>query len=239
MNTEQFDKKHPIKKIKPKRPLILDIDDVVLNSCEAIVEIINERYNLSPKIIVDNIKDWDFTYFTRRIQKENKTSLTKEDYLKLFESVEFWEKVQFKEGIMDILFEPKIRDYFKITLVSTGTQNNLEAKEKFLFKQLDMTDINFIGLPLDLKNPQYNKKEIDNFMLTFGGIQVDDRYKCLNTNAKLKVLLKNNKETTYNQVLDMREDLYVVNDLKELKEILMFIIEADDEYFKDFPCILK
>ena len=61
-----------------------------------------------------------------------------------------------------------------------------------------------------------------------GGIQVDDVfYNLENTNARLKILLKNDRDTDYNDILTCEgntEDLYVINTLKELKDILIFNI---------------
>ena len=223
---------------KPKRPLVFDVDDVVLNSCEAIIEIVNEKYELSPRVTVKNIKDWEFTYLKRELKKQKGIELHSCDFLEIFETEEFWDKVEIKQGIIDIIYNPQIKEHFRITLVSTGTRKNLELKEKYLDKCLDMKDITFLGIPLDLNSPNYSKKQIDTHLLMWGGIQVDDRYECLNTNAKLKVLLKNNKDTTYNFVPDVREDLYIINNLEELKEILMFIVNDDDSFFEDFSSIL-
>lgn len=89
-----------------------------------------------------------------------------------------------------------------------------------------MIDIEFIGIPLDLDNPSYKKDSLD----ISNGIQIDDKYSCLNTNASLKILLKNFKETDYNQILDVREDLYEINDLFQLKEILLFAIKNYKEF---------
>lgn len=240
MSVEQENKKQ-IEEIsnenKLKRPLVFDVDDVVLNSCEAIIEIINETYNLSPKVTTDNVKDWNFTYLKREIRRQRGIELHTQDFLRIFESEEFWEKVEIKQGIIDILYNPQIRERFKITLVSTGTKKNLELKNKYLHKNLDMSNICFSGILLDLNSPNYDKKEMDECISLWGGIQVDDKYECLNTNAKLKILLKNDRDTTYNFVSEIREDLYVVNNLEELKEILLFISIDADIFFEDFKSI--
>lgn len=239
MNVEQLNKKQfeETSNKRPKRPLVFDVDDVVLNSCEAIIEIVNERYNLSPKVTTENVKDWNFTCLKREIKRQRGIEVHTQDFLKIFESEEFWNKVEFKQGIIDIVYNPQIKERFKITLVSTGTKKNLDLKIKYLHNHLNMENISFLGVPLDLNSPNYSKKEIDTHLSLWGGIQVDDKYECLNTNAKLKILLKNNKDTTYNFVPESREDLYVVNNLEELKEILMFIIIDEDSFFEDFKSI--
>ena len=52
-------------------------------------------------------------------------------------------------------------------------------------------------------------------------IQVDDNYSNLGTTCNLNILLKE-RETDYNQVEDIREDLYIAYNLNELEQILEF-----------------
>lgn len=241
MNTEHIDTKQKNNnkeiKHKPRRPLVFDVDDVILNTGETIVEIINSKYDLNPKLSVDGIKDWNFTYFKREIKKQKGIELFTIDFLNIFESEEFWNKVTIKQSFLDILYEPAIRDDFMVSFVSTGTKRNLELKEKYLFEHLNMRDVRFVGIPVNSEKPCFAKKDINDYISLRGGIQVDDNYECLDSNAKLKILLKNNKDTSYNQVVDIREDLYVVNDLNDLKDILLFIINANNEFFEDFKSI--
>lgn len=215
-------------------PLVFDIDDVVLDSCQAIIDIINSKYDLMPRIEEKDINDWDFTYLRREIKRQKGIELYTQDLLKLFETEEFWERVNIKQGFLEIVCNKAIQENFRIALVSVGTDINLKLKREFLYNSLNMQDIMFLGLPLDLEKPKYTKREIEKILPLWKGIQIDDNYECLNTNAKLKILLKNNKETSYNQVVDIREDLYIINDLNELKDILIFITKANNEFFEDF-----
>ena len=241
MNKEHDDNKqksnNETKKRKPRRCLIFDIDDVVLNSGETIAEIINEKYELSPKVKFEDIKDWEFTYLKREIKRQKNITLYTKDFLDLFETEEFWEKVCIRKDFLDILYSSIIRENFMVRLVSSGTEKNLELKTKFLQSHLNMNDIRFLGIALNKEEPKYSKKELNEIIPMWGAIQVDDNYECLNTNAKLKILLKNSKETSYNQVTELREDLYVINDLEELKDILLFIINNDYDFFEDFKSI--
>ena len=79
-------------------------------------------------------------------------------------------------------------------------------------------DYEFIGL---LPN---SEKHIVNME---GEIQIDDNLKNLvNTNAGLKILLKNNLETDYNTYSKFKpiDNLYEVNTLQEVYEIIAFIL---------------
>ena len=54
------------------------------------------------------------------------------------------------------------------------------------------------------------------------GIQIDDNYSNLLSNALFKILVKNFHEADYNQVLENHTDLYIVNDWKDIINILNF-----------------
>jgi hypothetical protein len=213
-----------------KIPLIFDVDDVVLNSKKRIIEIINKKYNLSPQIEEENERDWDFTYSKRTVKRQRGVELYNSDFLELFETKEFWEGVEINKSFLDILSNEQIRNNYKITLVSVGTNNNLKMKEEYLYKHIDMTDITFLGIPV-VSGKYCDKRALNDLPEIYQGIQVDDNYDCLNTNEKLKILLKNNKDTTYNEILDIREDLYVINDLSELEDLLLFISDANNDFF--------
>lgn len=60
------------------------------------------------------------------------------------------------------------------------------------------------------------------------GIQIDDNINNLiNSDAKIKILLKNHRNTNYNnydQINTEIENLYVVDDIKQVEDILKFNI---------------
>ena len=90
----------------------------------------------------------------------------------------------------------------------------IELKKKFIFRSLPtIENVKYIGL-------ENNKNGID----MSDGIQIDDKYDNLNTNARLKILQKNNIETDYNQVKEYRDDLYIMQDWKQISESLEFIL---------------
>ena len=64
----------------------------------------------------------------------------------------------------------------------------------------------------------------------FNGIQIDDNYNYLkDTDAKVKILLKNDKDTNYNSyylIKDNLENLYILNNLEEILNLLIFNVEC-------------
>ena len=104
-----------------------------------------------------------------------------------------------------------------------------------------MFNYNFIGLPPNTNKSVEIDKIIKNIYLETSifpfTIQVDDNYSNLHSKSgDLKILLKNNRETDYNQAEGGREDLYIVNTLKEIAEIIWFYSKYDYKELEElFP----
>lgn len=196
-----------------KQTIYWDVDDVILNTTETIVQLINEKYripnNLEPKT-ADNCKDWSFKGIWR--------PLTERQQEELFESDEFWNRVEIREEFIKMI-ESGVLDNYKNVFVTKGSPINLRRKKEYLEAQLyDVMDkFEYIGL-----FHEQDKGEID----MRGGIQIDDNYKNIkDTNARLKILMKNNREASYNNSLgyiDTLDNLYNVNYLEEIQQILEF-----------------
>ena len=66
-----------------------------------------------------------------------------------------------------------------------------------------------------------------------GRIQIDDNYSFLNrTDADLKILVRNGKETRFNRPkveTENLENLYIVDNISQIFEILEFITKLDTE----------
>ena len=63
------------------------------------------------------------------------------------------------------------------------------------------------------------------------GIQIDDRVDCLmGTNANIKILIKNNKDVVWNKTDRISESFYIINEWKEIVEILKFAYENPDMF---------
>lgn len=211
------------KKIK----ILWDVDDVVIKTSEYIIEKLNERYNITPPASIYELKDWGYKSIIKRIPDRTERKRLMEDkseIWELFESDAFWENVKVREGFLNLWNDDIIKDNYEFVFASKGSEKNLESKEKYLKEKLGVKneeEIKFIGMSLctEKGKPENHDKS---FLDIREGIQIDDRYSCLNTNASLKILLKNYIDTSYNKRIDEREDLYEVNSLEEIKELLIF-----------------
>ena len=207
-------------KSRQRQKVYWDIDDVILNTTEAMVELINNKYRipnyLKPKTR-EECKDWDFKGLWR--------PLTKEQQIELFESHKFWDIVTIKPEFYNIV-QSGILDEYDNIFVTKGSVYNLFRKKEFLYDEVDIKDIfrkfGFIGIA-----DEEDKSSID----MSNGIQIDDNYSNLrNTKSKIKILLKNNVESTINNSygkIDTLDNLYNVNSLNEVLDILKFnLVEA-------------
>ena len=202
-----------------RRIIYWDVDDVVLNTSETVIQLINDDYrtpnNISRKEIKD-LKDWKMKSIYRPLEEE---------YIwEALESQRFWEYVRFNTGFIKLISSP-ISKSFQHYFITVGTDANLQIKNQILCKNLQYVldlkeDYEFIGLPPHTEKHIINMAE---------GIQVDDNLRNLTkTNATIKILLKNNIETDYNVYSKFRDDsinnLYEVNTLNEVADILEFIL---------------
>jgi len=114
--------------------------------------------------------------------------------------------------------------HFEFFSVFQSKNNSLAVKRSFILNRFNFFNIKQkilekkLGYDIELIHigPGQEKNIVD----MNNGIQIDDFYCNLNTNAKTKVLVKNFIDTDYNFVPDIREDLYIVNDWKDIGECL-------------------
>lgn len=195
--------------IQERITLYIDIDNTILNTAESFIE----RYCNQKGIKKDfyDLKDWNFKSIDRNIDIN--------EFLEYIESEEFFNNVQFYDDFLR--FYVRNGDKFNFIFITIGTEKNLELKKKFIFKSLPtVQNVKFIGL---------THSENKNIINMTNGIQIDDKYDNLNTNAKLKILQKNYIETNYNQIKkEFREDLYIMQNWKQIGESLEFINEHRD-----------
>ena len=205
---------------QPKQKIYWDVDDVILNTTDVMVELINNKYripnNLEPKTR-EQCKDWEFKGIWR--------PLTKEQQNELFESNEFWDMVAIKPEFYNIV-KSGILDKYDNIFVTKGSVYNLFRKKEFLYDEVDIKDVfknfGYIGIASD-----EDKSVID----MTDGIQIDDNYSNFkNTKAKIKILIKNHVESTINNsygLIETPDNLYNVNTLNEVLDILRFnLVEA-------------
>lgn len=206
--------------LHPKQKIYWDVDDVILNTTDTMVELINKKYripnNLQPRTR-EECKDWCFKGLWR--------PLTDEQQMELFESSEFWDTVTIKPEFYDIV-KSGILDRYDNIFVTKGSIYNLFRKKEFLYNEVDIKDVfknfSYIGIA-----NEEDKASID----MNNGIQIDDNYSNLkNTKAKIKILVKNYIESNVNNsygMIDTPDNLYNVNSLNEVLDILKFnLVEA-------------
>lgn len=207
-----------------KIKIIWDVDDVIIKTSEYIINKLSERYNIVPTASIYDLKDWGYKSIIKKIpNKADRERLLKDkkEIWEMFNSDEFWERVQLREGFLEIWNDAIIKDNYEFIFASKGEEENLQKKEKFLKEKLGVEELTFIGMDLCTEKGQRENHD-KSFLDVSNGIQIDDRYSCLNTNASLKILLKNYIDTTYNTHIEERDDLYEINTLNEFKELLIF-----------------
>lgn len=149
--------------------IYLDMDEVVINSIETVVKILNKKYGTNAK--KEDITTWNFSNVFH--------NETDESIEKIFNSPQFFEMVKFKDGAKEFM----MNNQANITIVTKGSELNLVQKGEWLEKN-GLGDIKFIGLPLNKSKGCINMS---------GGIFIDDVSKnLLESNANIKILFENN-----------------------------------------------
>lgn len=207
-----------------KRNLFIDVDDVVLNSSKAAINIFNKKFNLNPEKSFEDISGWSY--------KSICEDITKKDIVEAFESDEFWDSVTINEYFKNLINNKVIEKYCKICFSTRGTEKNLEKKRIMLTKFMEDNALKnleweFIGIDTKIYSEDHGKKHVN---MKYG-IQIDDNINYLNTNADVKILVTNGIETDYNcynhEEAINKENLYIVSSLKEAEEIITFFIAND------------
>ena len=156
-NIEQFIKYTEIDKI------YLDVDGVLIHSCQAICDMINE--DKGTHFTGDQVLSWNF--------KEICSDLTDEDIEILFADDRFFKYVKWINGAREFIERHKD----DITIVTKGTYQNIFRKTLF-FNQYNINVV-IKGLPL-----YTSKSEID----MSDGIFIDDcTSNLIESNAKYKI----------------------------------------------------
>lgn len=178
--------------------IYLDFDNTIVESNKRIIDMLNKRYNISKT--EDDLADYNYNSIY---------PITEQEKNAMFESDEFYNGLELKNGVLDVL--NKYCDYYNIIIVSKGTKENLIKKEQWI--KTHLPDFEFIGL----QGSPLNKNEID----MSNSIQIDDSFGCLKTNANLKILYKSYNNFPWQQP-DNTEDYVAVNSWEEIDSILDF-----------------
>ena len=197
-----------------KQIIYWDVDDVILNSGETIVGLLNQKrqeLGLQPRELKD-LKDWGYKSILRDTNKNEIEAL--------FESDDFWNRVKIKSEFIELM-ESGILNSYNHRIVTKGSSIN--RKKKFKKLSEDLNELNweyFIGI-----ENNRDKSVVD----MTGGILIDDNYDNLvKTNAQIKILLKNGLTTDYNTNYGKYgniDNLYIVETLEEVRQILEFNLE--------------
>lgn len=190
-----------MKKIK----VFLDADDTILESSKTVIDILNREYGGSKTI--QDLKDWNY--------KTVCWQCTKDKVIDIYDSDEFFDNVKLSEEFINVY--NKYMDDFDFYIVTKGTFKNLTKKKQFFKKHLPK--VTFIDCPM--YEEDFSKKDVN----MNGGIQIDDRYDCLDTNAPCKILLKNNLDLPWNNYKGGYDNVYIVNDWKEIEKYFEFTIK--------------
>ena len=178
--------------------LFIDVDNTIMNTAEIFIDKYCEDNNINKTI--DNLKDWKFKSIDRKIDIR--------EFLKYIETEDFFEQVQIDEDFLKFYFTYQLN--YEWIFITKGTPENLKLKRKFIMESLPtLQNVKFIGIDNDGFKNIYNMNN---------SIQIDDCYEELNTNARFKILIKNNLETDYNRIIAPSDNVYAMNNWKEISE---------------------
>lgn len=196
-----FSRKKPIK-------VYLDFDNTLVDSNSAMVYLLNQEFGTKKEY--KDLKKYDF--------RDLFPELTDEHCEELFGDWRLFSLLEFFDNCFETL------DYFKkrcnYSLVTYGNKYNLSAKkiwcERYLpfLKELHLLEY----VPGDMN---YDKSMID----MSDGIFIDDHIEYLrSSNAKVKILFRNNHDGDWNEINNL-DDVYVVNSWKEIYHIIKFYVD--------------
>ena len=130
------------KKTKHIKPIIfMDVDDVVIDTHQTIIDILNSRFHLD--FTIEDVKEWGFDRILGRLNQAIKTNnnlqnlismqgyhipLTVEYIIHIFDSKEFWDKIRFKK-YSEVMLNNLYHKY-DIIFISQGTNINLTQIHK-------------------------------------------------------------------------------------------------------------
>ena len=197
--------------------LYIDVDDTILKSSEAVIKILNKKYDINPSKSINDMKDWGY----RSIYK----NITDDEVEKIYESDEFFNIVEFDQSFLD--FYKTNKNKIDIVICTKGTKINIEKKENLVKKVLG-EDITYIGMQFRLDNDGNKIKDYRKSIINMKhGIQIDDRTDALrDTNANIKILINNDRLRTWNQNYENINNLYVTRNWDEIGQIVLFAYDS-------------
>lgn len=151
--------------------IFLDIDGVIFHSCQAMIDILNERYG--GNFDGSDVTSWNFQCCYR--------GMTSEEVESIFNNGLFFKIVKPIDGALE--FMDRYRD--KIILVTKANIENYALKRKW-FDDRGFKDIPMIALPLNVSKGFINMNNIDEYSLFID----DSTQNLIDCNADYKVQMR-------------------------------------------------
>lgn len=156
--------------------IYIDFDDTITNSIQALLAISNRRYGTSYKI--EDVGDWNF--------KDIYPNIPLKEIVSIYDTDEFYNLLSIKRDALFVLRRFAKRN--KIFIVTKVNKKSMVQKFQWIKEHIQNfgIDVELIGIPLNKSKGIIDMSE---------GIMIDDNVKFLNeTNAKYKILFKNNRK---------------------------------------------
>lgn len=239
--------------LRAQKPvLFVDLDDVLLTTNETLLTLLNTHFELYGEdlLVLEDVKEWNYFSILEKINnilKEDEElqervylkygvtyPIGKEYIIKLLDTSDFWVRLSLPNGLEEML--DLALEKYEVMILTQGSFNNLTEKFRFLQEKYGLNFFEkeadrycqFIGLNSKANKNDYLVSELCQAKVKNRlTIQVDDNYDNLNNLCDLKILLKNGRETDYNKIKEHREDIYVCNNLREVKDIIDFYSKFD------------
>lgn len=151
--------------------IFLDIDGVIFHSCQAMIDILNERYD--DNFDGSDVTSWNFQCCYR--------GMTSEEIESMFNNGLFFKVVKPIDGALE--FMDRYRD--KIILVTKANIENYALKRKW-FDDRGFKDIPMIALPLNVSKGFINMDNINEYSLFID----DSTQNLIDCNADYKVQMR-------------------------------------------------
>lgn len=162
--------------------LAIDFDEVMVETIDSLVNILNKDYNLSANS--KNVRAWNL--------EDVYPTLSKKQVNEVFEDKRFFDDLKLKPNLIETL--KRINENYPIIVVTLGSPQNLLMKRKYIKDNIESKGINlrFFGLISDKEDK--SKVNLDSWVF------VDDNQENLEvSNASKKVLFENRKNAEWNK----------------------------------------
>lgn len=173
------------------------MDDVIINSSETIINILNKKYNVNKTY--KDLKDLNY--------KSLYHNLSRDDLFEIYNSDDYWKNVKIYQNFLN-LYEKYKNKYHFIILNNNEHHNFIKAKE-FIENNTD------IQLKIYFED---NSKFYGDFYIS-GNSSLAQNFK-----SKNKIVLTNGYKKPWNQCI-YNSDIYILNSWDEIDYLISFLEE--------------